>query len=87
MPADERDEAIAFVLARIQKATETDDWLELKPDEARMLEAKVAALTEWRDATRPLIAALAIYGEGANLTALVAKARTLVRPIEDEDPT
>lgn len=34
-------------------------------------------LLAWHDKTLPIIAALAIYGEGVNVAALVAKAQTL----------
>lgn len=41
-------------------------------------------LRTWHEATLPIIAALAIYGENASLSALVAKARELNEaPIED----
>jgi hypothetical protein len=40
-------------------------------------ESECALLRDWRERTMPLIAALAVYGERANLAALVEKARAL----------
>lgn len=43
----------------------------------RVTDETIRPLLKWHDATVPLIAALAIYGESVSLPALVEKARAL----------